>query len=55
MSTEKERAIALFVVAVVAIATPARALWLHTWWSPFAFWLSMIAVMALLHRTDHAA
>ncbi|HSN82613.1 MAG TPA: hypothetical protein VLS88_08565 [Polyangiales bacterium] len=55
MDPEKERALALFVVALVLVATPARALWLQTWWSPFAFWLSMIAVVALLHRSDHAA
>ena len=55
MNTDKERALMLFVVALVLIATPARALWLHTWWSPFAFWLLMIAVIVLLHRTDHAA
>ncbi|MGD8316761.1 MAG: hypothetical protein PVH21_02985 [Myxococcales bacterium] len=55
MSTDRERALVLFVVAVVLIATPARALWFHTWWSPFAFWLAMIAVIVSLHRTDHAA
>jgi hypothetical protein len=55
VGTDKERALVLFVVAVVLVATPARALWLHTWWSPFAFWLAMIALIALLHRADHAA
>ncbi len=45
----------MFVVATVLIATPVRALWLQTWWSPFAFWLSMIGVMALVHRKDHVA
>jgi hypothetical protein len=43
------------VIATVLIVTPVRALWLQTWWSPFAFWLSMIVVMAVLHRGDHAA
>lgn len=55
MNREQERALLLFAVAIVLIATPVRALWLQTWWSPFAFWLSMIAVVALIHRTDHAA
>ena len=44
-----------YFIATVLIVTPVRALWLQTWWSPFAFWLSMIAVIALLHRRDHAA
>ena len=48
MNREQERALLLFVVATVLIATPVRAVWLQTWWSPFAFWLSMIAVMVLL-------
>ena len=55
MNMEQERAILLFVVAIVLIATPVRAVWLQTWWSPFAFWLSMITVVALIHRTDNAA
>jgi hypothetical protein len=55
MNRDQERALVLFVVATVLIATPVRALWLQTWWSPFAFWLLMIAVMALLHRRSHAA
>ncbi|MBW1757175.1 MAG: hypothetical protein JRJ80_13515 [Deltaproteobacteria bacterium] len=55
MNRDQERALLLFGVALVLIITPVRALWLQTWWSPFAFWLSMIAVVALLHRTDHAA
>jgi O-antigen ligase len=55
MNREQERALLLFVVAIVLIATPVRAFWLQAWWSPFAFWLSMIAAVALIHRTDHAA
>ena len=55
MTREQERALLLFAFAVVLIATPVRAFWLQTWWSPFAFWLLMIAVMALLHRRSHAA
>jgi len=55
VNREQERALLLFGLAVVLIATPVRAIWLQTWWSPFAFWLSMIALMALLHRIDHAA
>ena len=55
MSREQERALLVFVVATVLIATPVRALWLQSWWSPFAFWLAMILVVALLVRTDHAA
>ena len=55
MSRDQERALLFFVVAAVLIATPVRALWLQTWWSPFAFWLALIAVVALLVRTDHAA
>jgi hypothetical protein len=55
MNGDQDRALLLFGVAVVLIATPVRALWLQTWWSPFAFWLSMIALVALLHRTEHAA
>jgi hypothetical protein len=55
MNREQERALLLFVIATVLIATPVRALWLQTWWSPFAFWLSMIVVMTLLHRRSHAA
>ncbi len=55
MNREQERALLLFAVVVVLLGTPVRALWLQSWWSPFAFWLGMIAVMALLHRTDHAA
>jgi hypothetical protein len=53
MNREQERALLLFAVAFVLIATPVRAVWLQTWWSPFAFWLGVIAVM-LLHRTRHA-
>ncbi len=55
MNPDKERALVLFVVAVVLIATPVRALWLQTWWSPFVFWLALIALVALLRRSDHAA
>jgi hypothetical protein len=55
MNREQERALLLFAFAVVLIATPVRAVWLQTWWSPFAFWLATIAVVALVHRTDHAA
>lgn len=55
MTREQERALLIFVVATVLMATPVRALWLQTWWSPFVFWLSMIAVIALLVRADHAA
>ena len=55
MNREQERALLLFAVAIEPIPTPVRAVWLQTWWSPFAFWISMIAVVALLHRTDHAA
>ena len=55
MNREQERALLLFAVAIVLIATPVRAFWLQTWWAPFAFWLAMIAVVALIHRTDHAA
>ena len=55
MNRDQERALLLFVVATVLIATPVRALWLQTWWSPFVFWLSMIAIVALLVRADYAA
>jgi hypothetical protein len=55
VSRDQERALLIFVVVTVLIATPVRALWLQTWWSPFAFWLAMIAVVALLVRADHAA
>jgi hypothetical protein len=43
MNRDQERALLLFGVAVVLIATPVRALWLQTWWTPFAFWLSYTA------------
>ena len=54
MRREQERALLLFVIAIVFIATPVRAVWLQTWWSPFAFWAALIAVVALLYRPDHA-
>ena len=40
---------------IVLIATPVRSVWLQTWWFPFVFWVSMIAVVVLIHRSDHAA
>ena len=45
----------LFVVATVLIVTPVRAFWLQTWWAPFAFWLFIIFVLALLRRSNDAA
>lgn len=55
MKRGQERALLLFALTVALIATPVRALWLQTWWSPFAFWLAVIAVMAVFHRSQHAA
>lgn len=55
MSRQQERALLFMVIATVLIATPVRALWLQTWWSPFAFWLLLIGVLALLERGSHAA
>ena len=54
MSRSEERAILMFVVATVLIVTPIRAFWLQTWWAPFAFWLLIILVLALLHRSSDA-
>jgi hypothetical protein len=54
MNREQERALLFMVVATVLIATPVRAIWLQSWWSPFAFWLLMVGVLALLQRGGHA-
>ncbi|MEM8610151.1 MAG: hypothetical protein AAGF92_23885 [Myxococcota bacterium] len=55
MSDTQERAILLFVVITVLLVTPMRAFWLQTWWAPFAFWLLIILVLALLRRSRDAA
>lgn len=55
MNREQEKALLLFVVTIVLIVTPVRAIWLQTWWSPFVFWLATIAMVAVLHRADHAS
>jgi hypothetical protein len=54
MNREQERALLFMVVATVLIAPPVRAIWLQSWWSPFAFWLLMVGVLALLQRGGHA-
>jgi membrane protein implicated in regulation of membrane protease activity len=47
------RAAVVFVVGVVALASPARLVWLSPsmpWWAPYAAWAALIAAGAWASR-----
>lgn len=49
----KAGAIIVFVLALLAVASPLRSLWARpeaVWWGPFAVWLTLVAAGFWLSR-----